>query len=769
MVRIDYQTPGKIFVEDRERDLHPIKGVTTNVAGFVGFTEDIRNGAQLGTSMLVTSWSHYLHYFAYSDSDGFTEFDAYLPFAVYGFFLNGGRRCYVNSIGTHLSQQLNLDTVVEIPSRGQNQPSLRLSLKNQRKNLPTSTSLTVEIQDSTLKASSADTDTELSEDTEFFKISVKQGNEIVESYDHLTMNPQVNPQVGDYVVDRLEKSQMLQVTDISQVEKPLVRKPTTSTYKLFVGFTEDIYNGAKLFQPILVTSWSHYLDYFGRPDSYDDIYKFDLQYVKFNESKAYLPCAVYNFFLNGGERCWICSLGTYLLQEQPTPDTVVEIFSREKNQPSLLLSLKNQGENLPTLTPLTVKIQDNTLKASSVDTESERRDDTEFFRVSVKQGDEINESYRSIANYQANLGDYVVLVTREEQSQISMFQLTDISQRSSFDRKPATGAYEFNLLPAVSRPEDLFQNIIGSRNERTGIQGMLEIDEINILAFPDLMKIYQEGLMSLDRIHDIMEAQLSWYDECMYRTNNRMVVFDTPPDKAKPQDVAQWLVDSKLRSMFGTLYYPWIQVTNSRNGQIISVPPCGHVMGLLARNDEISGVHKPPYEEVVDGVIDLARNIDFHGQELLYSQGINCIRHFPERGIRIWGNRTLAEPEDSSWRHINVRRLISYIEKSIMEGIQWAIFEPNGPDTWHRLEKSISDFLRHLWREGALTGSSAEEAFFVVCDDRNNTSETVNAGCLRIEVGVAPVHPNEFIILNFEQGILMNSPTPNFEHPCCKI
>ena len=55
--------------------------------------------------------------------------------------------------------------------------------------------------------------------------------------------------------------------------------------------------------------------------------------------------------------------------------------------------------------------------------------------------------------------------------------------------------------------------------------------------------------------------------------------------------------------------------------------------------------------------------------------GINCIRAFPGRGIRVWGARTLSS--DPEWRYINVRRLFNFVSESIMEGTQWSVFEPN--------------------------------------------------------------------------------------------
>jgi hypothetical protein len=258
--------------------------------------------------------------------------------------------------------------------------------------------------------------------------------------------------------------------------------------------------------------------------------------------------------------------------------------------------------------------------------------------------------------------------------------------------------------------------------------------------------------MGIEQVHSIMELMISLCENASPNPPNRMVVLDTPPDKVKPQQVVQWLSEFNRRSMFGALYYPWIKVPNPRKGgRPIVVPPCGHVMGVWSRIDETRGVYKAPANEVPRGVIGLSYDCNFREQELLNPIGINCIRTFPNRGIRIWGARTLVEPENTEWRYISVRRLISYIEKSLELGTQWVVFEPNDEDLWARVRRNVSNFLERLWREGALFGASPEQAFYVKCDGELNTSDTMILGRLYIEVGICPVRPAEFVVFRISQ------------------
>jgi hypothetical protein len=152
---------------------------------------------------------------------------------------------------------------------------------------------------------------------------------------------------------------------------------------------------------------------------------------------------------------------------------------------------------------------------------------------------------------------------------------------------------------------------------------------------------------------------------------------------------------------------------------------------------------------VVAGAVGLEVNATKGEQDGLNPIGVNCIRAFPGRGIRVWGARTVSS--DPSWRYINVRRLFNYVEASIERGTQWVVFEPNDQDLWARVRRDISAFLRMVWRSGALFGSTPEEAFYVKCDAELNPPEVRDSGQLIIEIGMAPVKPAEFVIVRISQ------------------
>jgi hypothetical protein len=202
--------------------------------------------------------------------------------------------------------------------------------------------------------------------------------------------------------------------------------------------------------------------------------------------------------------------------------------------------------------------------------------------------------------------------------------------------------------------------------------------------------------------------------------------------------------DSKM----GAYYFPWIEVYDPEKGNIF-VPPSGHVAGVYARVDAERGVHKAPANELIRGALGLRYAITKGEQDILNPKGINCIREFKGRGIRIWGARTISS--DPEWRYVNVRRLFNMIEHSIEKGTQWVVFEPNDQGLWKKVTRNIKAFLTLIYMSGAMFGKSPSDAFYVKCDDETNPPEVIDAGQMICEIGVCPVKPAEFVIFRIGQ------------------
>jgi phage tail sheath protein FI len=252
-------------------------------------------------------------------------------------------------------------------------------------------------------------------------------------------------------------------------------------------------------------------------------------------------------------------------------------------------------------------------------------------------------------------------------------------------------------------------------------------------------------------VHDIERTQNAMIDHCE-QLKDRFAVLDSPPG-LEISGVLEWR--AKFFSLYAALYFPWIKVNDPLRikGNITrSVPPSGHIAGVYARTDLAKGVHKAPANEEIIGAEDTVLFIDDAEQELLNPEGINCTRFFPGKGVLTWGARTVSR--EPMWRYINVRRLLIMIEESIEEAMQWAVFEPNDARLRNGIRVTASVFLEELWRNGALSGKTLNEAFFVKCDEENNPQSIIDAGQIITEIGVAPTIPGEFIV--FRIGKIKN-------------
>ncbi|HEY0075118.1 MAG TPA: phage tail sheath C-terminal domain-containing protein [Abditibacteriaceae bacterium] len=290
-----------------------------------------------------------------------------------------------------------------------------------------------------------------------------------------------------------------------------------------------------------------------------------------------------------------------------------------------------------------------------------------------------------------------------------------------------------------------------SSRSRTGLASLEMIDEISLLCVPDevhpaLNPVAQGAIAS------------AVINQCE-RLRDRFAILQTPQGQGDVTLVSTSL-PSQQDSQYAAVFYPWVHVFDARSQDALLVPPGGHVTGVYARTDIERGVHKAPANEELRGIITrdlsgdrgpLEYRLTKEQHDILNPLGINVLRDFrPDgRGIRVWGARTRSS--DPQWRYVNVRRLFIFIEESIEEGTQWAVFEPNDEPLWSRVRRSITNFLIGVWRSGALMGTTQEQAFFVKCDRTTMTQDDIDNGRLVCYIGLAPVKPAEYVIFRFSQ------------------
>jgi phage tail sheath protein FI len=255
---------------------------------------------------------------------------------------------------------------------------------------------------------------------------------------------------------------------------------------------------------------------------------------------------------------------------------------------------------------------------------------------------------------------------------------------------------------------------------------------------------------------DIFYAQAAMIQQCEL-LRDRVAILDPPwPSVNEPEDINRlqaWR--SRFETAFAALYYPWLVIRDPLQPTVTPgklMPASGHIAGIYAATDLAEGVFRPPANKMLRFVEDVGTKVDDALQGVLNPKGINVIRAFPGRGIRVFGARTLSS--NTAWRFVNVRRLMNFLEEAIDDGLQWAVFEPNNEQLWFGIRLFLTTFLDNLWRQGALVGDTTEAAYQVRCDAVTTTPDAQAAGQVIAEVSVAPTIPYEFIV--FRLGLTMD-------------
>jgi phage tail sheath protein FI len=468
----------------------------------------------------------------------------------------------------------------------------------------------------------------------------------------------------------------------------------------FVGFAQQ----GPFDTPTLVSNWAQFTGVYG----------------EFLDG-CYLAQAVYGYFLNGGTNCYIVRIGGPRDGQAP---------ALPAGPQATLGGYRVVAKGLPAGTKpaeITVEVAD------ADDGAPEDR-----FTLLVKQNGKVAETH-SVTTKRTK--DYVVTVVKEKSSLIT---IEDVSGGGALTT-PEKGAVALKAPPAPVSTDIAPDDFVGDVADRTGFGGLEAVDEITMVVVPDLMSQYEQGVIDGEAVKAVQLAMIA-HCELM---GNRLAILDPPPGLS-PQQVKDWRNDvAGYDSKYAALYYPWIKVFDPGSGSNRFIPPSGHMAGVWARTDSTRGVHKAPANEVVRGAVSLQTQLTKAEHDLLNPIGVNCVRSFAGRGIRVWGARTLSS--DPAWRYLNVRRLFNYLEESILNGTQWVVFEPNDDALWARIRRTIAAFLVMEWRKGSLFGLTPDEAFYVKCDRDTNPAEAIDLGQVLCEVGIAPVKPAEFVIFRLAQ------------------
>ncbi|SRR6266568_615308 len=533
------------------------------------------------------------------------------------------------------------------------------------------------------------------------------------------------------------------VEEIDTGNKP-IEGVSTST----VGFLGIAERGPV--KPILITSFDEYTRTFGR-------------YVNDTEGDHYLAYAVEGFFLNGGKRCFVQrvfhadSLAPANSATRAVTDVggVMKIWAvgpgafggniayqvsnagldpNGTNTKLFRLSIFywRGGQPKPMFTPTTntfdtpptqSEVYDNLSTVSTASTfyEGEINDVSNLIVIKHTTGDrppnspgDVGKDANGKSLFLNGAGAPVFLDPASDGK-------PSVAGGSLFNQEDFAGGDADLTLP------DAFKT--SASPSKTGLDGLGDVDEISLLCCPE------ESYLGPKLIAGLLTTQCE-------NKKDRFAILQAPSAVIPPNDPS-------INSKYAAYYYPWLKISDPRTSVPLLIPPGGHVAGIYARSDTTVGVHKDPANEVIRGIDELQVQTNDQQQSILNPKGVNVLRYFRGAGNLVWGGRTTAN--DPDWKYINVRRLFIFVEKSILRGTQWVVFENNDEPLWARVRRSVSDFLTTLWRDGMLQGAKKEQAYFVRCDHTTMTQADIDNGRLICVIGIAPVKPAEFVIFRIGQ------------------
>lgn len=440
---------------------------------------------------------------------------------------------------------------------------------------------------------------------------------------------------------------------------------------------------------------------------------------------GYLAYAVEGFFLNGGLRCWIArvtSLDTAGGGANAAKAASVKLanLSIAAAGPGVAggwigYQITNAGLNDPNLFKLSIFFWDTGAEAAA-------KDPTNAAQVEVFDNLSANPSASTYYVGAVNGGSNLVTVGFVAAGRPPNTAAIALLDGSGGGVKGSDGAA---LVLA-----DFEGSSIDPTN-LSGLAGLAAVDEISILCCPDENSQPKKSVAGL--LQSVCET-----------LKDRFAILQSGSAEGKPSGVVP-----TVNSKYAAYYYPWLNVVDPTTNVITLIPPGGHIAGIYARSDTNRNVAKDPANEQIVGINSLQLPIDNQTQAVLNPIGVDCLRYFKGQGNLVWGGRTTSS--DPDWKYISVRRLFIYVEKSIQQGTQWVVFEPNDEPTWARVRRSVSDFLTGLWMQDMLQGATKDQAYFVRCDRTTMTQADIDNGRLICVIGIAPVKPAEFVIFRIGQ------------------
>lgn len=413
------------------------------------------------------------------------------------------------------------------------------------------------------------------------------------------------------------------------------------------------------------------------------------------DANSYLPYAVYGFFANGGKELYVGSIKKSGVKATAT-DATTKITATAKDEGAWGNAIKVTVAESASFVTTTNEVYDVTVACGAEDVITVKEIKADEFNGLLHGGYGI-DNYLSVLEYDTLTG---------------VFGEKELTLATGSDGTALTDSDYVDALNWLDT-----------------------VDDATLVGIPgQTSSVVNSGIVT-------------------YCENNGLFPMLDMPLGTTAEDAKT--IKKAMQSAFtGEIAHPWIKVNDPLTNALKTVPTVGHLMGLYARVIESRGVHKAPagVDASIRGAVEMEYQLTSAELSTLNPIGIVCIMSRPNAGIVAWGARSL-NTADSTMKYVTDGLLNLNIKRSLYNGTQYAVFEPNDESLWSRVQATCKDFLETLRQSGALKGS-AKEAYYVTVDGTNNTEATIALGQLNIEIGYAPVKPAEFVIIKLAHSIV---------------
>lgn len=186
---------------------------------------------------------------------------------------------------------------------------------------------------------------------------------------------------------------------------------------------------------------------------------------------------------------------------------------------------------------------------------------------------------------------------------------------------------------------------------------------------------------------------------------------------------------------------PAVKVRNAV-GDIVDEPASARVAGLIAKIDNERGFWWSPSNNVINGIVGTAREIDFtlgdanSRANLLNEQEVTTI--IRQDGYRLWGNRTCSD--DPKFAFLSVVRTADMINDSILRAHLWAVDRNITRTYLEDVAQSVNDYIATLKAQGAVLGGRCFPSPGL------NTPANIADGKVFFDFEFTPPYPAEHIV-----------------------